>query len=359
MPLLNDTPSTSSLVTLQAYQDNDFSQSKALSGRVLEYDLHPQTDQPSHMEHIAREGMSEASLYRHNKALYAMKKKARRLTGDDEVAVEEVRVISSIILRCHDNNIGVGQWEWGEDQIPTFSTFYAEQGTVRDFFRQNTGIFLTQKRNFAIDIASGLYALHAADIAHGDINLDNTLVFPHPDNDGSWIAKVSNFAQSVFGLSSQRLTSYPAVALYSAPEVRDRDGQILSDQLVQCESFSYGLLVWEIAKDGEIYFDPSWIQEASDTHKVSCQEEYLKTLPNDGLLKHALSFLCSRYTNSKCLDVNLFYHVLALTLKDNPSGRKDLATIALSLDYCDRYAEVTGGTTFVYMLIFILSMKQS
>jgi len=324
-------------MTAQAFPEGDHFRSKRASDEMHEHSFHPIVDRSSCIELANRGGMSEASLYRHKKALYAVKKRAKSPTGDEEANLEEVRVISTVILRCDNSSIGNSQWDWSEDQIPTFFTFYAEQGTLRDFLQHNDGVFLTQKRNFAIDIASGLHTLHAADIAHGDINLVNTLVFPHPSNDGSWIAKVSNFTQSVFCLSSRRQTVYPGAALYSAPEVRGY-GEIPSDQLVLCESFSYGLLAWEIIKDGENYFNPSWIQDGSDTNEASRQEEYLRTLPADGLLNHALSFLCSRYTNSSSLDVNLFYHVLELTLKDNPSCRKDLATIALTLDYCDRYA---------------------
>lgn len=337
-------------MTAQGFPEGDHFRSKRASDDMHEHSFHPLVDRSSCIELANMGGMSEASLYRHKKALYAVKKRARSPTGDEETNLEEVRVISTVILRCDNSSIGNSQWDWSEDQIPTFFTFYAEQGTLRDFLQHNGGVLLTQKRNFAIDIASGLHTLHAADIAHGDINLANTLVFPHPSNDGSWIAKVSNFTQSVFCLSSRRQTVYPGAALYSAPEVRGY-GEIPSDQLVLCESFSYGLLAWEIIKDGENYFNPSWIQENSDTNEASRQEEYLRTLPADGLLNHALSFLCSRYTNSSSLDVNLFYHVLELTLKDNPSCRKDLATIALTLDYCDRYVICNCRNTFLNILI--------
>ncbi|KAL4723028.1 hypothetical protein ACLX1H_010269 [Fusarium chlamydosporum] len=300
-------------------------------------DSHPYQlfDQPLSIEQASSGAMSEASLYRHKKALYAVKKGAKSLPNDENTTTEEVRVISDLILRCRNHTINTGQWDWSENQIPTFFTFYTEQGTVRNFLQRNNTVFLPQKRNFAIDIASGLHALHAADVAHGDINLDNTLVFPNPNNDGSWMSKVSNFTSSIFGLSSRRQTLYSGTTLYSAPEVRGRHAPILSDQLIQCESYSYGLLAWEIIKDGDNYFDPCWIEEDSDTNETLCREDYLKTLPVDGLLSHALSFLCSRYTTSSSLDVHLFYHVLRLSLKDNPMCRKDLATIALALDYCD------------------------
>jgi serine/threonine protein kinase len=320
----------------QDYQYDAHFRSPKVLGDMQEFHLHQLPNQSDSIKPSGGGHVSTHSLYRHKKALWAVKKVSETLPGDTEKSFEEVRVISNVILRYHDNSIGIEQCDWGEDQIPTFITFYAEQGTVKDFLQRNHAVFLPQKRNFAIDIASGLHTLHASDIAHGDINLTNTLVFPHPSNDGSWIAKVSNFACSIFGLSSQNQTLYPGASLYGAPEVRHQHSYIPSDQVIQCESFSYGLLVWEIIKDGENYFDPSWVEEGSDTDKASRQEEYLASLPVDGLLGHASSFLCSRYRLSNSLDVNLFYHVLELTLRDIPSSRKDLATIALALDYCDR-----------------------
>ncbi|SPJ72598.1 uncharacterized protein FTOL_02327 [Fusarium torulosum] len=320
----------------QDYRHDDHFRSPKTLGQVQESHLHQLPDQSDCSKQPGSGGASKDLLYRHKKALLAVKKVSESLPVDAEKTFEEVRVISNVILRCHDNSIGIGQCDWGEDQIPTFITFYAEQGTVKDFLQRNHAVFLTQKRNFAIDIASGLHTLHASDVAHGDINLTNTLVFHHPSNDGSWMAKVSNFTCSIFGLSSQFQTLYSGSSLYNAPEVRDRHSYIPSDQVIQCESFSYGLLVWEIIKDGETYFDPSWIEEGSDTNKSSRQEQYLQNLPVDGLLGHASSFLCSRYRLSNNLDVHLFYHVFELTLRDIPSCRKDLATIALALDYCDR-----------------------
>jgi serine/threonine protein kinase len=320
----------------QDYQYDDHFRSPKVLGDMQESHLHQLPNQSNGTKQAGGGHVPQHSLYRHKKALLAVKKVSESLPGDEEKTFEEVRVISNVILRCHDNSIGIGQCDWGEDQIPTFVTFYAEQGTIKDFLQRNQTVFLPQKRNFAIDIASGLHTLHASDIAHGDINLTNTLVFPHPSNDGSWIAKVSNFACSIFGLSSQNQTLYAGASLHNAPELRHRNSYIPSDEVIQCESFSYGLLVWEIIKDGEDYFDPSWIEEGSDTDKASRQEEYLASLPVDGLLGHASSFLRSRYRLSNSLDVHLFYHVLGLTLRDIPSCRKDLATIALALDYCDR-----------------------
>ncbi|KAF4965407.1 hypothetical protein FSARC_6785 [Fusarium sarcochroum] len=294
---------------------------------------------------IGSGGVFDVTLYRHKKALYAVKKARKDFPGGGKIAFQEIQVVSKLMLRHHPNIIDIRGWDWSDDQMPVLFTFFAEQGTVRDFVHRNKNLSLsiTEKRNFAIDIASGLNALHAADVAHGDIKLINTLVFPDPRNPRAWIAKVADFSHSVFGLSLRRHTSYPGTALYNAPEVRDRNAHVPSDQLVRCESFSYGLLVWELLRDGEEYIDPAWIGGEPETDGTSRRERFLQQLPRNGLLNLALSFLCSRYKGSCNFDANLFYRVFEMTLKDSPSYRKDLATIAIALDYCDR-ANIVHGT---------------
>ncbi|KAM5353429.1 hypothetical protein ACJ41O_000079 [Fusarium nematophilum] len=289
-----------------------------------------------HLERIGSGGVFDVSLYRHKKALYAVKKARRDFPGGGKIAFQEIQVVSKLMLRHHPNIIDIRGWDWSNEQMPVLFTFYAEQGTVKDFLHHNPGLSTTERRNFAIDIASGLHALHAADIAHGDIKLANTLVFPDPRNPKAWIAKVADFSHSVFGLSLRRHSSYPGTALYNAPEVRARNAHVPSDQLVRCESFSYGLLVWEILRNGEEYIDPAWIGGEPEVDGTSRRERFLERLSKNGILNLALSFLCSRFGAASSFDMNLFYRVFEMTLKDNPSYRKDLATIATTLDYCDR-----------------------
>ncbi|KAF9776841.1 hypothetical protein IL306_004904 [Fusarium sp. DS 682] len=287
-------------------------------------------------EHLGNGGVFEVSLYEHNNTLYAVKKARKDYPGGGKIAFQEIQVVSKLLLRHHTNIIDIRGWDWNDDQMPVLFTHFAEQGTLRDFLQRNKDLSYTRKRHFAIDIASGLHALHAADIAHGDIKLINTLVFPDPRVPGSWIAKVADFSHSVFGLSLRRQTAYPGTVLYNAPEVRDRNSHIPSHELIRCESFSYGLLLWEILSDGEEYINPAWIGGEPEKEGTAQREAFLQRLPKNGLLNLALSFLCSKVGCSLSVDVTLFYNVFEMTLKDNPAYRKDLATIATKLDFSDR-----------------------
>jgi hypothetical protein len=49
------------------------------------------------------------------------------------------------------------------------------------------------------------------------------------------------------------------LARYNAPEVTA--GVLSSQDLPKCDIWAYGLLVWEILKDGDCYFDKSWIMQ--------------------------------------------------------------------------------------------------
>jgi hypothetical protein len=51
---------------------------------------------------------------------------------------------------------------------------------------------------------------------------------------------------------------------YNAPEVTCQTSrEISSEDLPKCDIWAYGLLVWEILKDGTCYFDKSWTTESS------------------------------------------------------------------------------------------------
>ncbi|KAK3315411.1 hypothetical protein B0H66DRAFT_565331 [Apodospora peruviana] len=298
----------------------------------------------------------DVSLYRHpEKGLFAVKKTKQKDSRDDPrprggarrditnsivIALREIQVGSHAFLQEHSNIIDMLGWDWDEKGAPVVFTAYAEEGTLKKFLGTHPEVSMYQRRLFALDIACGLHALHMADIAHGDVKLANTLVFPARRENNGWIVKVSDFSHSVFGISSRRSTTYPGSRLYNAPEVRRRDATIPSDRLPRCESFSYGLLAWELLKNGEPYPDSTWIRAASSSQNGTGsdsinQQDFLDSLKEDGLLNLATSFLLSRFDSTSRYDYLLFGRIFEITLRDNPKHRADMQAIAMSLDYCD------------------------
>jgi len=303
----------------------------------------------TYLRSIGEGAVFQVYLYQHGSDFYAVKKakptsleKSRTKnkdvnTGGIFSALKEIQVISNSSLQRHPNIVDILGWDWGNDGVPVLFVEYAERSSLRDFLRENGATTTTsEKRSFALDIACGLNALHAADIAHGDIKLANTLIFPDTRGVGGLIAKVSDFSHSIFGISSRRSTTYPGSSLYNAPEVRTRDAIIPSDRLPKCESFSYGLLVWEIIKNGETFFDPSWVSWSTDSETKPDVCGHLQTMKRDGIYDRAHKFLCHIGGERERYHRALFYQVFDFTLRDDPKLRKDMHTIAIALDYCDR-----------------------
>jgi serine/threonine protein kinase len=146
------------------------------------------------------------SLYLHNTRgqLYAVKK--AKLGHSDKssnsgkknssagifAAFKEIQVASHAQLKRHPNVVDSIGWDWADDQAPVVFLEYSAPGSLQQFLLSSTKVGPGVRRNLALDIASGLHGLHSADVAHGDVKLANTLVFPDPCR--GWKAKISDFS---------------------------------------------------------------------------------------------------------------------------------------------------------------------
>ena len=292
-----------------------------------------------------------------NKRQYAVKHAIRsamsRATGNRPSggifhALQEIRVTSHEALARHENIVRIFGWDVSIRREPVIIAEYASHGTLRNFLRadklsKERLCSWNLKRNFALDVAAGLSAIHAADIAHGDIKLDNTLVFPHPKIDRKWYAKVSDFSHSVLGISTKRITSYPGSGVYNAPGIRKREDHTTSDLLPSCETFSFGLLVWELLKDGESFLESGWLGQSGiprtsdDPHSISKDMKiaWLETLPRNNLLDRAMAFLGTLTTMPR-MTSSSFSLVFEHCLRDRSGMRAAMSTITSMLDYEDR-----------------------
>ncbi|KAH8881971.1 hypothetical protein GQ53DRAFT_831921 [Thozetella sp. PMI_491] len=290
----------------------------------------------------------DVTLRQHAHGLFAVKRAKTRdqwlgSTGAAHnngilVALKEVQVVSHHALRDHSNIVDILGWDWDAANMPVLFTEYAELGTLKDFIRVNPDLSLCQRGELALDVACGLNALHSTDIAHGDVKLANTLVFPRKGQDGTcpWMAKASDFSHAVFGISSRRITTYPGSSLYNAPEVRRRNALIPSDRLTRCEAFSFGLLAWELLKSGDTYFDSNWSRRSSsDGTSGPSYDELLLQLPRNELKESAIKYIHSRYhplsTEDK-LAFAKFLQLFEMSLRDDPAQRRDMLSIAIFLD---------------------------
>ena len=120
------------------------------------------------------------------------------------------------------------------------------------------------------DIARGLQALHACGVTHGDLKVDNILIFDVPKGSSSspsdcpLEAKLSDFGSSVLESDGKtQLTGH--VPRWSAPESTQ---YMLPHNLHLCDVYAFGLVCWCLALDGKDLFEGMG-DDAVESHKLS------------------------------------------------------------------------------------------
>ncbi|KAJ5368842.1 uncharacterized protein N7496_008602 [Penicillium cataractarum] len=177
-------------------------------------------------------------------------------------------VLREILIMCHPplthhpNIIDILGYGWTVEKqrlSPFISVEFASKGTLREYLKENVHPIRT-KLILMGDVGAGLMALHKCGIVHGDLKMDNIVVFSSLDRPCMSIAKVSDFGHSIIvGSASEKKKQYFGTTLYNAPEVADqKDKPILIEQLHKCDIWAFGLCAWEILANGQLYFQRSW-----------------------------------------------------------------------------------------------------
>jgi serine/threonine protein kinase len=187
---------------------------------------------------------------------------------------------------------------------------------------------LLAKARFMHDIASGLQALHDCGIVHGDIKLENTLVFDDPYR--GHIAKLSDFGHSLLTVSEANSSEqrYLGTMPLIAPEVRrtrssavtELSKPINGEDFYRCDIFSYGLFVWELILDGIRY--TSTLSDVVISASGAERWAWLDKLPKDDLLRRALISLRERSQASDGVLLDTLTRILEAALRDTPEERK-------------------------------------
>jgi serine/threonine protein kinase len=163
--------------------------------------------------------------------------------------LREVQILTHEPLRSHPNVVKLLGFGWEQLRVSTTSKItrwpyllleYAGYGSMVDLFEQHI-IGLEMRMNICLDVGSGLEALHAADIVHGDVKLENILIFP--STDGRLTAKISDFGFAEVDLDgSQPHVSFRRGTLpWKAPEA---DRELAWKDLFLTDVYSYGFLIW-------------------------------------------------------------------------------------------------------------------
>jgi serine/threonine protein kinase len=141
--------------------------------------------------------------------------------------------------------IGVVQTWWAlvlECMDTSLDRFLADDDVV-------LGLDWTTRWRFALDIARGLDYLHhqKPKILHRDLKSPNVLV--RQTRPGSFDLKISDFGFAKAKQGSVVVTGFPATERWSAPELQDGTGR---EYQANCDVYSYGLVLWEIAAPGRL-----------------------------------------------------------------------------------------------------------
>lgn len=194
-----------------------------------------------------------------------------------ECAKREIEVLTHPILRQHPNIMQALGYGWAEslgktegskdpfeNAAPYMLVEMADYGTLRDFLveRKFTERGVEGLKDLAIllvDIAQGILVLHENKIVHGDVKLDNALVFAVEENKEGikFRAKLADFGACIMEtecahrpyLGTERYNP----KLYFDPEVGANVDVV--EQYYKTDVYGFGFVIWECFLDGAYYVD--------------------------------------------------------------------------------------------------------
>lgn len=105
-------------------------------------------------------------------------------------------------LKNHPNILTLLGYGWNMEAssiLPYIVVEYSAHGTLRDYLRSahKLKIGFTDKEMLIADVAAGIHALHTTGIVHGDIKMDNVLIFDSDERKGSLAARICDFGHSI------------------------------------------------------------------------------------------------------------------------------------------------------------------
>jgi serine/threonine protein kinase len=111
----------------------------------------------------------------------------------------EVQIMRHPPLRAHPNIISSLGYGWNTNHnvvMPYVVVEYSSLGTLREHIQENRPL-LSDIEILLGDVVSGLAALHTCGIVHGDVKLDNVLVFPSMNRPPKALAKIADFGHAL------------------------------------------------------------------------------------------------------------------------------------------------------------------
>lgn len=131
----------------------------------------------------------------------------------------ELRIMHHSPLKSHPNILNLVGYGWnseGGSILPYILVEHSAHGNLRHYLTK-TCVSPIHKEILIADIAAGIHALHVAGIVHGDVKLDNALVFKSEKRLDSPMAKLCDFGHSIvvgLGSESQKPTAFSGTSRY-------------------------------------------------------------------------------------------------------------------------------------------------
>jgi serine/threonine protein kinase len=167
----------------------------------------------------------------------------------------EYRALSHPPIKEHPNIVDILDLGWETDprhwdvKWPVLILEYADQGTMAAFLAHSK-FSLETRIKLCLDVARGLTVLHECGIIHGDLKMDNILIFTNQDaSTGSfnrYTAKLADFGASLVELDGKR---YPSFTFpWNAPECFEK---LEHAGLQKFDIYAFGLLFWAVTLGGK------------------------------------------------------------------------------------------------------------
>ncbi|KAI9148805.1 ankyrin [Paramyrothecium foliicola] len=176
----------------------------------------------------------------------------------------EVQIMRHAPLREHPNIVSVFGYGWDTREglvIPYILVEYSPLGTMREYLASLKPPPIPSKHLEILfgDIVAGISGLHACGIVHGDLKLDNVLMFPSRNRFPEVIAKLADFGHALVlndksdGAEDRPLT-YRGTLIYNPPEAAAQDQHPIDrEELAKCDFWAFGMLMWEACMSGREY----------------------------------------------------------------------------------------------------------
>jgi len=165
----------------------------------------------------------------------------------------EIEALCHEPLRKHSNIVKILGMGWGRLSsvhnhfFPALFLEFATHGNLEQYLSDNR-IAPAARMRLAMEVGEGLNALHESGIVHGDLKLENVLVFD--GGDGTVISKLADFGSTV-QLLEDEYRFRGGTRPWNAPEWQQAVEPIRQHLL---DIYSFGLLTWRICLEGETPF---------------------------------------------------------------------------------------------------------